>query len=243
MIDKNRLPNHIAIIMDGNGRWAKERGLPRTVGHRQGVKRVEELVSVAAQMGIKMITFFAFSTENWSRPKSEIDTLMRYLDRFLNSRIDKLNRNNIRFVTIGRDEPLPKLLQKKLKEAQILTQNNTGMTLILALNYGSRQEIVDAVKKIAKLTAEGKINIENFEEDDFSRYLYTAGLPDPDLLIRTSAEKRISNFMLWQLSYAELYFPKKYWPDFNVKEFKKAIEEYQKRERRFGRIYAKKESN
>jgi undecaprenyl diphosphate synthase len=234
MIDKGNLPKHVAIIMDGNGRWAKDRGLPRTAGHREGISRVKEIVRAAAEMGIQVLTFFAFSTENWSRPKKEISMLMRSLSNFLDTQIADLNKNNIRLKTIGRDEPLPKYVQAKLKLAQEKTKDNTGLVVVLALNYGARQEIVDAAKKFAQSAVRGEADAAKLDSEEFSRYLYTAGLPDPDLLIRTSAQMRISNFLLWQISYTELYFPKKHWPDFRKKDFEEAIEAYQKRERRFG---------
>ena len=238
MIDKNNLPRHVAIIMDGNGRWAKEKGLPRTAGHREGIKRVREIVKVAAKAGIEVVTFFAFSTENWSRPKREVDMLMHSLEFFLGREIKKLDKNNVRLKIVGRQAPIPDNLLKKLREAEHLTQDNTGITMVLALNYGSRQEILDAAKKFAGQVLSQEVTLDDLNEERFSQYLYTAGLPDPDLLIRTSGEMRISNFLLWQLSYAELYFPKKYWPDFNEKEFYKALEAYQSRDRRFGGIHA-----
>jgi len=236
MIDKNNIPKHIAIIMDGNGRWAKEKGLPRAAGHRAGIKRIEEIVKAADELGINVVTFFTFSAENWSRPEKEVNLLMRYLDNFLTGRINELHRNNVRLLVIGRDKPMPEYLQNKIKKTQEKTKDNTGLTVVLALNYGSRQEITDAVKKIAQAVIKGDISSGDLDEESFSNYLYTAGLPDPDLLIRTSGEMRISNFLLWQLSYAELYFPKIYWPDFGRQDLEKAVSEYQKRERRFGRI-------
>ncbi|MGA2774527.1 MAG: isoprenyl transferase [Candidatus Omnitrophota bacterium] len=234
----NKIPGHIAIIMDGNGRWAKERRLPRTAGHREGVKRIKEVVKAAGDMGIKFITFFAFSTENWARSKNEIDMLLRLLDNFLEREVKELDKNNIRFLVIGRKEPVPAALQKKIAAAQEMTKNNSAMTVILALNYGSRQEIVDAAKDFARDVKSGRIRIEDLDEKVFSGYLYTAGIPDPDLLIRTSGEIRISNFLLWQLSYSELYFPGIYWPQFNRRELLKAIREFQARERRFGKADA-----
>ncbi len=238
MIDKDKLPEHVAIIMDGNGRWAQERRLPRTAGHREGIARVREIVECGRELGIKIITLFAFSAENWSRPKNEINMLMRYLNNFLDREVARLHKNNIKFLVIGRKEPMPKNIQEKIRKAEEKTKDNSRMTLALALNYGSRQEIVDAVKKIALAVLEDKAAISDINEDTFGSYLYTAGLKDPDLLIRTSGEMRISNFLLWQLSYAELCFPRKYWPDFKKSDFKKAIEEYQNRERRFGRVNA-----
>lgn len=238
MIDKNNIPKHIAIIMDGNGRWAKMKGLPRTAGHKQGVERVKEIVNSCADLGVKVVTFFAFSTENWNRPKKEVGLLMRYLNNFLDSEIKKLDRNNIRFLAIGRGEPVPEYLQKKISEAKENTKLNTGLTVVLALNYGARQEIVDAAKKFSEAVIRGEADINSLDVEGFGKYLYTSGLPDPDLLIRPSGELRISNFLLWQLSYAELYFTNKFWPDFHRKELEEAIEEYQKRERRFGGIGA-----
>jgi undecaprenyl diphosphate synthase len=243
MMNKGNLPRHIAIIMDGNGRWAKKRGLPRALGHREGVERVREIVKSAGDLGIKVVTFFAFSTENWNRPKKEVDTIMQYLDNFLEHQVGELDENNVRFMVIGRDEPIPGYLQKKIKAAEEKTRDNTGVTMILALNYGARQEIVDAVKSFTADVLRGETSIEELDTDAFSRYFYTAGLPDPDLLIRTSGEMRISNFLLWQLSYAELYFSKKYWPDFKRKDLEEAIREYQKRERRFGGIGGKEKNS
>jgi undecaprenyl diphosphate synthase len=236
MVDKKNLPKHIAIIMDGNGRWAEEKHLPRTAGHRAGIDRVREIVKAAGELGIEVLTLFAFSSENWSRPKKEVDMLMRSLYDFLGRQIRELNKNNIKLIVIGRDEPLPGYLQLKIKEAQESTRNNTGLKVVLALNYGSRQEIVDAAKRFAQEVSEGKLDAASLDTEKFGGYFYTAGLPDPDLLIRTSGEMRISNFLLWQLSYAELHFPRKYWPDFRKPDFEKAIKTYQRRERRYGGI-------
>jgi len=238
MANKSTIPQHVAIIMDGNGRWAKERGLPRIAGHRQGAQQVKEIVQTASELAIKVLTLFAFSNENWSRPKKEINTLLRYFHDYLNKEINNLHKNNIRFKVIGRKHPLPQNLLAKIKEAEIKTQNNDGMVLVLALNYGSRQEITDAAKKIVDAALKGKLDLDELDEKAFSQCLYTHELPDPDLLIRTSGEIRISNFLLWQLSYAELYFPKIYWPDFKRKDFIRAIKEYQKRKRRYGDIEA-----
>jgi len=236
MMNKDNLPRHIAIIMDGNGRWAKEKGLPRAFGHREGAKRVREIVKSAIALGIEVVTFFAFSAENWNRPKREIDILMRLLDNFLERQIKELDESNARFKVIGRDEGIPGYLRKKIKKAEEDTRGNTGTLMVLAINYGARQEIVDAAKSFASSVLSGKAAIEGLDIEAFGNYFYTAGLPDPDLLIRTSGEMRISNFLLWQLSYAELYFPKKYWPDFKHKDLEEAIQEYQKRERRFGKL-------
>ncbi|MDD5281073.1 MAG: isoprenyl transferase [Candidatus Omnitrophica bacterium] len=238
MQDNLKIPKHIAFIMDGNGRWAKERGLNRTCGHREGVKRVKEIIRGAGQLGIQVVTFFAFSTENWSRPKNEVAVLMRYLDNFLGKEILQLHKNNMRFIVIGRGQPIPKYLQVKIKKAQDETSGNTGLKVVLAINYGGRQEIVDAAKEFAKDVLAGKVDPESLEEKRFSSYFYAADIPDPDLLIRTSEEMRISNFLLWQLSYSEFYFSRKYWPDFGIDDLKEAIKEYQKRERRFGGLNA-----
>lgn len=238
MIDKDNIPQHVAIIMDGNGRWAKERGLGRSAGHREGIKRVREIVKAAGELGIKVLTLFTFSTENWSRPKKEIGMLMRALNNFLQRELKELNKSNIRLKVIGQNEPLPRYLQNKIREAQERTASNYGLTIVLALNYGSRQEIVDAVKKFTSAVLQGNAQLKNLDTEEFSRYCYTAGLPDPDLLIRTSGEMRLSNFLLWQLSYAELYFAKKYWPDFHREDFEKVIKLYQKRQRRFGGVDA-----
>jgi len=240
---KNNNPKHIAFIMDGNGRWAKERGLSRTAGHRQGIQRVKEIIRAAADLGLEAVTFFAFSTENWNRPKKEIDALMRYLDNFLDGQIKELARNNMRFRVIGAKDPIPGYLQKKIKGSEELTRKNTGLTVVLALNYGARQEIVDAVKKFAACVLKDHRLLDELDCEGFSRYLYTAGLPDPDLLVRTSGEMRLSNLLLWQLSYAEFYFSKKYWPDFRIAELKEAILDFKKRERRFGGIGVIKENN
>ncbi|MFA5092666.1 MAG: isoprenyl transferase [Candidatus Omnitrophota bacterium] len=231
-------PKHVAFIMDGNGRWAKQKGLARTAGHREGVARVKEIIRGAFELGIQTITFFAFSTENWSRPKNEISVLMRYLDNFLTKEISEFNKNNVRFLAIGRGNPIPRYLQEKIKQAQEMTKDNTGLKVVLALNYGGRQEIVDAAKKFAKDVLAKKIVCESLDEKKFRSYFYQASLTDPDLLIRTSNEMRISNFLLWQLSYAEFYFTSKNWPDFGITELKEAIKEYQKRERRFGGLDA-----
>jgi len=243
MVDKDNIPKHVAIIMDGNGRWAKDRHLPRTAGHRAGIDRIKEIVKVADELGIKVVTFFTFSTENWARPNREVDMLMRALNNFLNRQIDELDKNNVRLIVIGRDAPIPKYLQLKIKQTQNRTKDNSGLVVVLALNYGARQEIIDAVKKFTDAVAKGQDRIEDLDIEGFSRYLYTAGLPDPDLLIRTSGEMRISNFLLWQLSYTELYFPKKYWPDFKKEDLQEAISVYQRRERRFGRIDVDKKDN
>ncbi|MFH1441234.1 MAG: isoprenyl transferase [Candidatus Omnitrophota bacterium] len=240
MLDETNIPKHIAFIMDGNGRWAKEKGLPRYAGHRVGAARVKEIVKKAFDLKVNVVTFFAFSTENWQRPKKEIEILMRYFCSYLDHQIKVLHKKNIKFLVIGRKNPIPKYLQDRIKKSEDLTKNNTAMTMVLALNYGSRQEIADAVTNISSLIVSGNLSKEDINEDLISKNLYTAGLPDPDLLVRTSGEMRISNFLLWQLSYAELYFPEIYWPDFRGVELEKAIKVYQDRERRFGGIDVKK---
>ncbi|MFH0918570.1 MAG: isoprenyl transferase [Candidatus Omnitrophota bacterium] len=243
MLDNSKIPKHVAFIMDGNGRWAKERGLNRAAGHRQGVKRVREIIRGASDLGIEIVTFFAFSTENWSRPKSEVDILMRYLDTFLGREIKILHKNNMRFTVIGQEDPVPKYLQIKIKQAQEKTKANTGLRVVLALNYGGRQEIVDAAKKFAQDVLDKKVDLESLDAQKFGRYFYIADIADPDLLIRTSNQMRVSNFLLWQLSYSEFYFSPKCWPDFGIEQLKLAIKEYQKRNRRFGGLDVNQENN
>jgi undecaprenyl diphosphate synthase len=238
MIDSANIPKHIAIIMDGNGRWAREKGLPRTEGHRRGARAVQEVLRAAVDLEVKAVTLFAFSSENWDRPRNEIRLLMRYLENFLGKQLRELEKNDVRLLVIGRGDPLPKVLQRKIKLAEDRTRDNAGLKLVLALNYGARQEIVDAAKKICRQAIKKEIAPEDINENTFADYLYTAGIPEPDLLIRTSGEMRLSNFLLWQLSYAELYFPKKYWPDFSREDLLEAIRVYQGRERRFGGVRA-----
>lgn len=232
----NSLPQHVAIIMDGNGRWARKRNMPRTRGHLEGVKRVEEITKAASQMGIKVLTLYTFSTENWNRPKQEVSMLMRTLISVLNRKVAELNRGDIKLRFIGKREGVPREALESMESASELTRNNQGMILNIAFNYGGRVEIIDAVRKIASEVKDNKVKIEQISEEIFSDCLYTRGLPDPDLLIRTSGEKRISNFLLWQLSYAEMYFTEKFWPDFDEDEFKKAIADFKNRERRYGNI-------
>lgn len=230
------VPKHIAIIMDGNGRWAKKRGLPRIRGHREGIARVREIVKACIEFGVKVLTLYAFSIENWKRPKIEVNTLMRFLEEFLERERDNLIKNEIRLKILGRHNELPKNISDKLKEVENITQDNKKLFLNLALNYGGRAEIVDATKKIIEDVLKNRQTVEDLDEEVFADYLYTAGIPDPDLLIRTSGEMRISNFLLWQVSYSEIYITQKYWPDFKKKDLEMAIAEYQKRERRFGGI-------
>lgn len=243
MVNIQGAPRHIAIIMDGNGRWAKERNLPRSSGHRAGMDRVKEIVQGAVESGVEFLTLFTFSTENWSRPRKEIEMLMRSLDHFLSRQSGELNKNNIRLRVIGRGRPLPGYLQDNIRRVEEKTRGNSALTLVVALNYGSRQEIVDAVKKFSSAAIKREVDIESLNVELFSRYLYTADIPDPDLLIRTSGEMRLSNFLLWQLSYSELYFSRKYWPDFRKADLKKAIEEYKRRNRRFGGLDVRKKDN
>ncbi|MFC1646172.1 isoprenyl transferase [Candidatus Omnitrophota bacterium] len=243
MLDKRNIPKHIAIIMDGNGRWAKKRHLPRTAGHRKGLKVVEDIIEAAAHLDIKALSLYAFSTENWKRPKSEVGMLVRALGYFLRKKIKKLMKNNVKLMTIGDVDKFPAQIRKLLTHAKEITANNSGLVLNLALNYGSRFEIMQAIKKVAKQVLSDKIKIKDLDEDKFSQFLYTKDIPDPDLLIRTSGEMRISNFMLWQLSYTELYFCNKLWPDFSAEDLKDAIREYQRRERRFGDIHATTSNN
>ncbi|MBF0385425.1 MAG: isoprenyl transferase [Candidatus Omnitrophica bacterium] len=239
-IDKNSIPKHIAVIMDGNGRWAMQRNLPRTKGHIEGVKRVEELVSACREWGVKALTLFTFSTENWSRPKEEVFFLMNMIDAIVKRKIESLNKSNIRFQILGRKEKIPEPVLTTIKKGIEKTKNNTGMTLNLAFNYGSRLEILDAVKEVVRDVQDGKWPLEALDSDKFSSFMYTKGLPDPDLLIRTSGEKRISNFLLWQMSYTELYFTEVLWPDFDRSELEKAVIEFQERERRYGGLNAEK---
>jgi undecaprenyl diphosphate synthase len=235
MNNPKNIPQHVAIIMDGNGRWARKIGLPKIAGHRAGSKAAQEAVEAAGELGIKVLTLYTFSTENWKRPKHEISALFKLLGDYLEKQSDKLVKNNIKFSVIGDTEALPGLIKDKLQRTIDVTKNNTGLVLNLALNYGARLEIVRAVQNIAKDACEGVIRIDDIDERVFSSYLYTKDLPDPDLLIRTSGECRLSNFLLWQISYAELYITTKLWPDFKKSDLKKAIREYQNRERRFGR--------
>lgn len=220
--------------MDGNGRWAKERGLPRVEGHRNGVESVRAVVRAAGEVGIKYLTLYAFSVENWNRPKDEVDTLMKYLARFLKNEIGELTRNNVRLEVIGQIYRLPEFVQEQLKKTQAALAKHNGLTLILALSYGGRQEIVEGVRAIADKVKAGKLEPAEINEQVISQNLYTHQYPDPDLLIRTSGELRVSNFLLWQISYAEFVVTQTLWPDFRRAEFFAALEEYTRRHRRFG---------
>lgn len=236
ILENKNLPQHIAIIMDGNGRWAKKRGLPRIAGHKAGVKTVKRIVKAAGELNIKFLTLFTFSTENWRRPKKEVSAIMGLLYKTTKKEIDELYQNNVRLITTGRIDGFSPRRKEILEKAMEKTKNNTGLTLNLALNYSGRVEILDAVKKIIKDLKRGKIDEEKIDSKLFSSYLYTKDLPDPDLLIRTSGELRLSNFLLWQTSYTELYITDVLWPDFSVSDFHQAILDYQKRERRFGGV-------
>jgi len=233
---KAALPAHVAIIMDGNGRWAKQRRLPRVEGHRHGVEAVRSVVRAAGEVGIKYLTLYAFSVENWTRPKEEVDTLMKYLARFLKSEVAELDKNNVRLEVIGQIYRLPEFVQEQLKKTQAVLARNNGLTVVMALSYGGRQEIVDAVRSIAGKVKQGKIEPAEIDETVFSEHLYTRHLPDPDLLIRTSGELRVSNFLLWQISYAELVVTPTLWPDFRRQHLFEALEEYTRRHRRFGAV-------
>jgi undecaprenyl diphosphate synthase len=236
----SNIPQHVAIIMDGNGRWAKERGLVRTQGHVEGVKRVDEIVQAASDAGVKVLTLYTFSTENWTRPEQEVSMLMQTLITALGQKLQKLCSNKVRMHVSGRREGAPRSVLEAFDRAVEATKNNPGMVLNIAFNYGSRQEIMEAVRSIARDCAAGAVSPDSVDEQMFSSRLYTAGLPDPDLLIRTSGEKRISNFLLWQLSYAEFYFTEKYWPDFTAEEFHKALADFSGRQRRYGAVEGEK---
>jgi len=234
-IDIKRLPKHIAIIMDGNGRWAKLRSQPRVFGHREGAKSVRKVVEASARLGIKNLTLYAFSTENWNRPKHEVKTLMKLLVSALKRELPLMKKNNIRLNAIGHTDKMPENVQHELKEVLDETKTNTGLVLTLALSYGARQEIQRAIQEISHKVKNNIISVENVDENIINKHLYTQNLPDVDLLIRTSGEVRISNFLLWQIAYAELYFTEELWPDFDETSLYNAITDYQLRERRFGK--------
>jgi len=232
-------PRHVAVIMDGNGRWAQARGLPRIMGHRAGVEALRNIIKACVDFGIPYLTVYAFSTENWARPKDEVDGLMNILEEMIDNEVPELHRQGVQIRHIGKLEGLRPELQRKIQEAVALTRHNTRLVLCVAFNYGGRDEIVQAVRKIL---AAG-LKPEEVTEETFAQYLYTAGIPDPDLVIRTSGEIRISNFLLWQAAYAEWYFTPVYWPDFDREEFRKALEAYARRQRRFGRVEPVEESS
>ena len=235
-LDLENIPNHIAIIMDGNGRWAKEKGLPRIAGHKEGINSVRDITKICGELGVDYLTLYTFSTENWNRPKKEVNALMSLLLSTIKKEVKELHNNNVKFSTIGDLSFLPKNTESGLIDGMELTKNNTGLNLILALNYGSRQEIIDSVINIAGKVKSGEIDSKHIDEALFSSFLYTKNYPDPDLLIRTSGELRISNFLLWQCAYTEMYLTNTYWPSFREENLFKAIINYQNRERRYGKI-------
>lgn len=234
-IDIDRLPVHVAVIMDGNGRWARKRGQERIFGHHQGVKAVRKVIEAAAELGIKYLTLYAFSTENWNRPDDEVSALMDIMVESLNNETDTLLENNISITVIGDLSRLSEKVRTRLHETIRLTEGCTRLKLVVALSYSSRWEITEACRKIARSVKKGLLNADNITEDTVSENLETSGIPDPELMIRTSGEKRISNFLLWQLAYTELYFTEKLWPDFGKEDFYKAVADFQKRERRYGK--------
>ncbi len=230
------VPRHIAIIMDGNGRWAKERGLPRLEGHRSGAESVREVMEACIELGVEYLTLYAFSSENWSRPEAEVNALMALLDRFLDEKAKDLDRQQVRLLAIGQLDRLPESTRALIERIKTRTADHKAMTLVLALSYGGREEIVSAARSLASDAAAGKISPEAIDSDLFASRLQTAGIPDPDLLIRTSGEMRVSNFLLWQISYAEIVIVKKFWPDFRQGDLFETIKEYQRRHRRFGAL-------
>ncbi|CAM3892602.1 isoprenyl transferase [Cohnella lubricantis] len=233
-ISADNVPQHVAIIMDGNGRWAKARGLPRVAGHHSGMKAVKRIVKAADKIGVRYLTMYAFSTENWKRPKSEVDFLMKLPQEFLSIELDELIENNVQVKMMGVRDLLPDHTVSALEEAVRRTEQNTGLVLNFALNYGSRMEMVEAARLLARRAASGELNPDSISEEDFASSLLTGDMPDPDLLIRTSGELRLSNFMLWQLAYSEFWFTDVYWPEFSEQHFYEAIREYQRRARRYG---------
>lgn len=236
VLDKNNIPKHIAIIMDGNGRWAKKRKLPRTMGHKAGVETIRKIVREAQDIGVKYLTLYAFSTENWKRPQEEVSALMKLLIQYLKSELGELNRNGVSIRISGDITKLPKEAQSEIEEAIIKTKDNTGIVLNIAFNYGGRDEIIRAVKLIGKDLLDSKFDLDTIDEKVFESYLYTANMPDPDLIIRPSGEKRISNFLLWQCAYSEFCYSNIFWPDFTEKNLHEAIFEYQNRDRRYGGV-------
>jgi len=234
-INTDKLPSHIAIIMDGNGRWARQRGMDRIFGHQQGVNALREIIEAAAELKIRYLTLYAFSTENWGRPGDEVSALMEIMVQSLNNETDTLIKNNIRLIAIGDTKRLADDVRRRLMETIHLTSKATGLNLIVAMSYSSRWEITEAVKKLSAEIISGVVDRDSVNESNFEKYLTTYGIPDPELLIRTSGEIRISNFLLWQIAYTELYFTETLWPDFSKEEFYKAIIDFQKRERRFGK--------
>ena len=235
-LDMERIPEHIGIIMDGNGRWAKAKGYPRTVGHKAGVETIRRILKEAQRLGVKYITLYAFSTENWKRPKEEVGALMKLLVQYFRLELNELHENGVVVNTIGDISKLPKECIEEIKKAKEKTKNNTGIVMNLALNYGGRDEIVRAIKLLTKDVAEGKISPEEIDEKSIENYLYTAGMPDPDMIIRPSGEQRLSNFLLWQCAYSEFWYSDINWPDFTEQDLRRAIFDFQNRDRRFGGI-------
>jgi undecaprenyl diphosphate synthase len=244
LIRSRPLPRHVSIIMDGNGRWAERKGLPRAAGHRQGVEKIREIIKASAELGIQYLTLYAFSTENWKRPKEEIKAIMSLLVEYLRRELDELHRNNIKIVTIGNITSLPEIAYEEIQKSINTTSANTGLQVNVALNYGGRLEIVTAIREISRKVANNELNISDIDEDLVSNHLYTGGIPDPDLLIRTGGDKRVSNFLLYQIAYTELWFSDAtlYWPDFNVKHYLNAIYDFQNRQRRYGGVIEKGEN-
>ncbi len=236
MSDRSENPRHIAIIMDGNGRWAKERGLPRLEGHRVGAESVREVLEACIELGVEYLTLFAFSSENWNRPESEVKSLMSLLDRFLKEKAKDLDRQKVRLLAIGQIERLPAATRKLIAQIEERTAKHEAMTLVLALSYGAREEIVAAARSLAEDAVAGRISPDAIDNELFASRLQTAGIPDPDLLIRTSGEMRVSNFLLWQISYSELMIVKKFWPEFRQRDLFEAVDEYKRRHRRFGAL-------
>jgi len=237
-IKQGSIPRHVAIIMDGNGRWAQKKGLPRTEGHRHGVETLRNIIKISDELGIKYLTLYAFSTENWKRPKSEIEAIMSLLVEYLEKELEELDRNKVKIVILGDTTVLSNRVQNAISNAVNQTSKNKGLQVNVAINYGGRAEIIRGVKLIVQDVIDNKLLIDNIDEDIFSQYLYTASMPDPDLLIRTGGERRISNFLLYQIAYSELWFSNSrvYWPDFNARIYLKSIRDYQKRQRRYGGI-------
>ena len=234
-----KIPQHVAIILDGNGRWAKSKGMPRNYGHTVGAKNVETVCKVAHDMGIKYLTLYAFSTENWNRPENEVSALMKLLENYLKNCIRTADRNNMRVRVIGDTKGLGDKFQRQIVELEQASKHNDGLNLQIAINYGSRDEMLRAIRRLSRDVSEGKMTQEEITEEAFAQYLDTSGIPDPDLLIRTSGEQRLSNYLLWQLAYSEFYFTEVPWPDFGKKELEKAVEAYNKRDRRFGGLSGK----